>query len=76
MLEIPNSDRMLEVTRIAYIILIKDLTNLVLSQRTQAPLIVIPIHFEGPSALVEHVYRLYINVNIDMGEENMFSRLL
>lgn len=68
MTDIQDVDRIIEVMSIANTDLIKDSTNLVLMQSAQVPPIVIPIHFEGPPALENHVDRPVIDVNIDMGE--------
>lgn len=71
--EVTNIDRQLEVRRISHTSLINDPVNSIIVQTAQAPLTVIPTHFEGPSVLKEHVHRTDIDaddtrVDIDMGE--------
>lgn len=68
-LDIPDIDRRIEVKCTVDISLIKDRTNLILAQRSQAPLEIILVHFEGAPSSIKNVDRLDIDFDIYMGEQ-------
>lgn len=53
----------------ANIILIKDMANSILEQRTQSPASFGQAYFEGPSKPVEPVKRMDVSVDIEIGKK-------
>lgn len=65
-LDIPNVNHRIEVTKNVDISLIKDLTNLIFIQRVQPHPIAILDHFNRPLILDKSIERPYISVDIDL----------